>query len=263
MRSGALAATGLLVTLALAACNAGTKQSSSAATTSASGTESTSSTGSTGTGTSPAGTGTGTSSASAGTGGAAAATSQTTTSSGAGRGRRGRGKDGKNGLPAAPAGLVQTTGYATYERCQGSCSGSVPTALRRPLDLPADDGGPCPIAVNVTGPVSPLALPAGVGFRRVSGSQWLDAEVTWTAAGSYTGPLLIRGGMVGGGALGFGAGAVPYDELQLLDAGLRAPRVTAGGRAWVTDTRIRGGGCYAYQVDGTDFSEVIVFRAIA
>ena len=55
---------------------------------------------------------------------------------------------------------------------------------------------------------------------------------------------------------------MPYDELQLLDAGKDAPRVAAGGRAWLTETRVRSGGCYAYQVDGTSFSEVVVFRAI-
>jgi hypothetical protein len=30
----------------------------------------------------------------------------------------------------------------------------------------------------------------------------------------------------------------------------------------VTYTRIRAGGCYAYQVDGTGISEVVVFRAV-
>jgi hypothetical protein len=97
----------------------------------------------------------------------------------------------------------------------------------------------------------------------VSGSQWLAASVTWVAAATYTGPVLIRGEMLGGGALGFGTGATPYDELQLLDAGKGAPHVAGGGRAWVTTTRIRSGGCYAYQVDGTGFSEAVVFRAVA
>ena len=68
--------------------------------------------------------------------------------------------------------------------------------------------------------------------------------------------------MIGGGALGFGTGTMPYDELQLLDAGQGAPRVAGGGRAWITYTRVQAGGCYAYQVDGTSFSEVVVFRAV-
>ncbi|HEX3688786.1 MAG TPA: hypothetical protein VHV28_03790, partial [Solirubrobacteraceae bacterium] len=154
-----------------------------------------------------------------------------------------------------------TAGYATYERCQGTCTGAVPAELRRPLKLPADDAGPCPITLNAE-PVSTGEASGGVGFRSVSGSQWLIAEVTWRVPASYTGPLLIRGAMLEAGALGFGTGTVPYDELQLLDAGQGAPRVAGGGRSWITYTRVRSGGCYGYQVDGTGFSEVVVFRAI-
>lgn len=262
MRFGAGAAVGLLMTLALVAC--GTKASSSA--TSAAPPASTgTSAGPTGTGTDPAGTATDSTAAGTGTGETATASSQTTDASTGtpGSRRRGRHGHGADGLPAAPAGLTPTAGYATYERCQGRCTGAVPASLRRPLNLPSADGGPCPITINPAGPVSLRELPAGVGFHAVSDSQWLEAQVTWTAVGGYTGPLLIRGEMLGGGALGFGTGAVPYDELQLLDPGQGAPRVTGGGRAWIADTRIRSGGCYAYQVDGTGFREVVVFRAVA
>jgi hypothetical protein len=243
------------MTLALAAC--GTKTSSSAtsgAPAAATGT---------GTGTDPAGTGTDSTAAGTGTGETATASSHTTAASTGTPGSRRRHRHGANGPPAAPSGLTPTAGYATYERCQGTCTGAVPASLRRPLNLPSDDGGPCPITINAHGPVSLRELPAGVGFHRVSGSQWLEAEVTWTAVGGYTGPLLIRGEMLGGGALGFGTGTVPYDELQLLDAGQGAPRVTGGGRAWIAATRIRSGGCYAYQVDGIGFREVVLFRAVA
>jgi hypothetical protein len=253
VRVGAGTAAGLLLTLALAACSVGgTKTPSSTGTTGAQPS-------STATSTSGAGTGKGT-----GTGDPATATSQSTTTAAtsSSHGRGGKGHKG-NGLPAAPDGLAQTAGYGTYERCQGTCTGAVPAALRRPLKLPDDDGGPCPITLNAI-PASPRELPAGVGFRSVRGSQWLIAEVTWTVPGAYTGPLLIRGAKLSGsGALGFGTGAVPYDELQLLDAGQGATRVAGGGRAWITYSRIRSGGCYLYQVDGTGFSEVVVFRAVA
>ena len=249
MRIGAGAAAGLLVTLALAGCGTGATKASSSAATSAPGV--------TGTGTTAPGTGT------AGTGTGTAASQSTTTAGTSGSRGRGRKGDKGKGRPTAPSGLAHTAGYATYERCQGTCSGAVPAALRRPLKLPADDGGPCPITLNPQ-PASPRELPAGVGFRSVSGSRWLIAEVTWVVPGGYTGPLLIRGGMLGGGgAVGFGTGAVPYDELQLLDAGQGAPRVAAGGRSWITYSRVSSGGCYAYQVDGTGFSEQVVFRAVA
>jgi hypothetical protein len=264
VRRCGVAAVGLLITLALSACSVGSHASSSTDT-------DTARTGSAGTGTAGTGaasTGTaGTQTAgteTAGTGTASTSSPTTNTSTQAGHGHGG-GKDKKgNGLPAAPDGLVQTTGYATYERCAGTCTGSVPASLRRPLHLPSDDGGPCPITISPPGPASPRLLPAGVGFTMVNGSDWPAAPVTWAVSGSYTGPLLIRGRLLGSGdALGFGTGTIPYDELQLLDAGRGAPRIQGGGRAWVTDVRVRASGCYAYQVDGTNFSEVVVFRAIA
>jgi hypothetical protein len=94
------------------------------------------------------------------------------------------------------------------------------------------------------------------------GSAWRGARVTWTATPGYTGPVLIRGRRLGGsGAVGFGEGHVPYDELQLLAAGTGAPAMSGGGRAWLSVTRVRSPGCYAYQIDGTSFSSVIVIRA--
>jgi hypothetical protein len=105
-------------------------------------------------------------------------------------------------------------------------------------------------------PSSPLAVSSFIG------SAWLGAKVLWTASGSYQGPLLIRARQLGGsGAVGFGEGRVPYDELQLLSSGQGAPPISGGGRAWMSYTRVKAGGCYAYQVDGTTFSHVIVFKA--
>jgi hypothetical protein len=173
-----------------------------------------------------------------------------------------RGATAHTASSASPAGgLAQTTGYGTYELCQGQCSGAVPPALRRPLALPSLGGGPCPITVGTARPVTSSG-PAELGVARVLGSAWLVARVTWTAAASYQGPILIRGREIGGsGAVGFGDGDVPYDELQLLDSG-RYATPSAGQRAWVAYTRVTAPGCYGYQIDGTDFSEVIVFRAV-
>jgi hypothetical protein len=158
-----------------------------------------------------------------------------------------------SGTPAAPAGLSQTTGYGTYELCSGTCSGAVPASLRRPLHIPHS------CTVGGSTPVKPLGGSPLVIQPFIS-TAWSGARVTWRAAASYKGPILIRGRQVGGsGAVGFGEGHTPYDELQLLDAGQGAP--SGSGRAWLTFTRVKGPGCYAYQVDGTSFSDVIVFRA--
>jgi hypothetical protein len=86
--------------------------------------------------------------------------------------------------------------------------------------------------------------------------------VTWLASSSYVDPVLIRGRQLGGpGAVGFGEGHVPYDELQLLAPAQGAAIPRGSGREWPTFTRVKGPGCYAYQIDGTSFTEVIVFRA--
>jgi hypothetical protein len=103
---------------------------------------------------------------------------------------------------------------------------------------------------------TPLAIANFVG------SSWPGARVTWVAAPTYTGPVLIRGGQVGGaGSVGFGEGDVPDDELQLLTPSTHSPGEPAGAREWPSFTRVLRPGCYAYQADGTNFSEVIVFQA--
>ncbi|MDQ6777154.1 MAG: hypothetical protein M3071_13270 [Actinomycetota bacterium] len=93
-------------------------------------------------------------------------------------------------------------------------------------------------------------------------STWSGGRVTWVADPSYVGPVLIRGGQVGGaGAVGFGEGHVPVDELQLLTAAGQSSGEPSGAREWPSFTRVRSPGCYAYQVDGSGFSEVIGFQA--
>lgn len=166
-----------------------------------------------------------------------------------------------SGTAAPPAGLTAATGYGTYERCSGGCSGAAPPSLRHPLHLPSlASGAPCPVS-PAAGSVSPLGS-AQLTLMGFPGSQWAGARVIWTAATSYEGPILIRGRELGAsGAVGFGSGRVPYDELQLSAPGAGAATPRGTGREWFTFTRVMGPGCYAYQVDGTGFSTVIVFRA--
>jgi hypothetical protein len=106
--------------------------------------------------------------------------------------------------------------------------------------------------------VKPVSSPTRLAAMSFLGSAWNGGEVTWGVSGSYSGPVLIRGRELGGShAVGFGEGHTPYDELQLLGRAMGAPR-----GQWPSFTRVRSPGCYAYQVDGTSFSEVIVFRAV-
>ena len=162
--------------------------------------------------------------------------------------------------PPAPAGLARTGGYDTYELCHGNCAGHIPASLRRPLHLPPSGGSRgCSVSAGGT----PVLIAGGprLTAQRFVGSHWLAAHVTWRAAVGYRGPILIRGRRLGGaGVVGFGEGHQPYDELQLLDSGRGEATASGGGRAWLSLTRVQHPGCYAYQVDGTSFSRVIVFR---
>jgi hypothetical protein len=106
------------------------------------------------------------------------------------------------------------------------------------------------------------AQPTPFAVTSFINSSWSGGRVSWVAAPGYTGPVLIRGGQVGGpGAVGFGEGHVPVDELQLLTASTSSSGEPPGAREWASFTRVRSPGCYAYQVDGTGFSEVITFSA--
>jgi hypothetical protein len=167
------------------------------------------------------------------------------------------------GTPPAPVGLARTGGYDTYELCRGNCAGHIPASLRRPLHLPRSGGSN---GCSVSSGGTPVSIAGGprLAAQRFVGSHWLAAHVTWRAAVGYRGPILIRGRRLGGaGVVGFGEGHEPYDELQLLDSGRGETTTSGGGRAWLSLTRVQHPGCYAYQVDGTDFSRVIVFRVRA
>ena len=93
------------------------------------------------------------------------------------------------------------------------------------------------------------------------GTAWSGAKLLWIASPSYEGPVLVRGRQLDGlHGLGFtGDGTTVWNELQLSP---RAARGRAGWRSWPSSARLQAPGCYGIQVDGTDFSEVIVFKAI-
>jgi len=161
-----------------------------------------------------------------------------------------------------------------------------PTTLRRPLHLPAlAPGAGCPVSqvdANVdfnsfgvaagigNGPAYPVGLASGtltlapaVNFNS---KLWGGQKVLWFVLPSYTGPLLIRGGRLDppGGVVRFERGNVP-PKLLLID---RATAVSGGvspstgARYRPSYTRLEAPGCYAYQVDGATFSEIVVFRAV-
>ena len=149
-----------------------------------------------------------------------------------------------------------------------------PFALRRALHLPtlAPDA-PCPVSqVDPTvqfsiygvgngigpGPAYPIV---GTGTLQIAppenfgSTSWGGQKVLWFVLPSYSGPVLIRGGRLDApGLVRFEIGDVPPRELLI--PGRNGPR----GRP--SYTRLEEPGCYAYQIDGTNFSGIIVFRAV-
>jgi hypothetical protein len=115
------------------------------------------------------------------------------------------------------------------------------------------------------GPVYPVFSPlqAGPGFfyddpippeSVFYGSRWFGQKVPWVIdLQAYRGPILIRGRQVNGlNSVRFELAPVPAPELKL----------GSGVDFRASTTRIRTSGCYAYQVDGTTFSSVLVFEAL-
>jgi hypothetical protein len=94
-----------------------------------------------------------------------------------------------------------------------------------------------------------------------AGSAWGGQKVLWVGDPKYSGPILIRGLQVDGPnrvQFGQGSGALLR---ELAFAAESADNWSGGWRNFPSYTRLRAPGCYAYQVDGAGFSDVIVFRA--
>lgn len=187
----------------------------------------------------------------------------------------------RDALPT-PSGYAQTC-RLHGEWCAGSGGGSVPERLRRPLHLPrVVAGGGCPItprrryanelfagSVLGSGPVRPLVAPGGrapfahgsLAFLRSPGStRWRSIKTLWFSLAAYDGPVLIRGRRLDKrGVVAFGGSQPALVDPQF------APGATLNGadgiREWPDATWIKAPGCYAWQIDGTTFSSVVVFRA--
>lgn len=165
--------------------------------------------------------------------------------------------------------------------------GRAGSSLQRPLHLPQLAArSPCPVskvdrsvpfarrfgvgAGIGKGPAYPVGLPTGelqlAPAKNFDSRAWAGQKVLWFVLPSYRGPVLVRGARIDGpGRVRFQRGDVPPLSLRIpLDASTGSPGqpVPRGTRYLPSYTRVRGPGCYAYQVDGTSFSRVVVFRAV-
>ncbi|PZS02066.1 MAG: hypothetical protein DLM69_04385 [Candidatus Chloroheliales bacterium] len=147
---------------------------------------------------------------------------------------------------------------------------------QRPLKLhKLASGAACPIsAARVVspdfgpalgaGPVYPVGLGTGGTVYYQNSNQeggWFYVKILWVGDPQYKGPILIRGQQLdGANELRFESGADPARELRLHTN--EGGSTTSGWYNWPSYTRIRAAGCYAWQVDGLDFTAVIVFKAV-
>jgi hypothetical protein len=181
---------------------------------------------------------------------------------------------------AGAAGLMTATVASPASRSRVS--------LNRPLHLPRlAPGAACPVshvdstvpfgsrfgtgAGLGTGPAYPVGFSTGVlqlaPATNFDSHSWAGQKVLWLVLPSYRGPVLIRGARLDGNALvRFQSGNLPPAQLTIptYTRGGQPSGVTppAGTRYVPSYTRLRVPGCYAYQIDGTSFSRVIVFSAV-
>lgn len=182
----------------------------------------------------------------------------------------------------------------TYQQaCAGSASvclnvpaGPIPAVLNRPLRFPAlRPGQRCPQSHGSSSPVT-IADDTGTEFgnglvRVLIGASrdgvagllahtntppWLGFKTAWVSVPAYQGPFVIRAkrlGHPGPVSLGTPPAMAPLvvppgptiDTVQLSNG-------RPGYRTFLSVFWVRSPGCYAWQVDGLTFSEIIVIRAV-
>ncbi len=198
-------------------------------------------------------------------------------------------------MPSIPSLAVTSAAIAVLAACSGGGSdrsepkqpSSAPansgnvndeqSTLRRHLRLrPLSAGEACPrtpggrrapkVAIALgDGPAYPVLgmsaappRPAGVASLRddIHRRGWYWHKTLWAVDKAYPGPLLIRGARIDRpGPVRFGFDADVLPELEM------PAEQQVRWRYGASSTLLRGPGCYAFQVDGTNFNDVIVFAA--
>jgi hypothetical protein len=167
---------------------------------------------------------------------------------------------GSHGAATTLADLRQRPLHIEKLRAGASCPTSRPHSLSPAFAPGLGDGPVYPVGFTKHGVLRfPYPPPKNSLF---AGSEWGGQKVLWASDPKYDGPILIRGQQLdGSNQVRFGQGSAAI--LQELAFRRHSAENWAGGfRNFPSYTRLRGPGCYAYQVDGAGFSDIIVFRAV-
>lgn len=183
--------------------------------------------------------------------------------------------------PHPPGTTLTTPSTSPSPPARTATAEPIPAALKRPLHFPVlRSGQPCPATPGHplnTRDFGGMALGQGLVQPLISGSSddvargtadllthtseppWLAFKTLWVAVPAYRGPFLVRAKRLDGPG-SIGVGGTPEET------SLAVPAAPAGSRpdyrAVPCCTWVRQPGCYAWQVDGLTFSEIIVVRAV-
>ncbi len=131
---------------------------------------------------------------------------------------------------------------------------------RSPVAQPADARG------LGKGPLYPITFYIGENAtlrlgQETAGPEGLhELKVVWATSAGYKGPVVVRVGRIDG--VGRGNVRLFYDSTAARgDAVVFPPQEFPSD--FPSSTNVSGPGCYAYQLDGADLEEIIVFRVIA
>jgi hypothetical protein len=189
----------------------------------------------------------------------------------------------RGGCTRAVVRLAIAVTVAVIAAAQPASAGDVWRALQRPLHLPhLAAGAPCPVSkvdrrvdwkrAHIfggsgigPGPVYPGLGGSGgqiTGRRNLSFGRWFGDKVFWYVKPSYRGRVLIRGHRLNGPeSLRFGDDR-PRREMRIVAGETVAwSGQPHGSRGVPSYVYIHRAGCYGAQIDGTNFSRVVVFRA--
>ena len=182
---------------------------------------------------------------------------------------------------AACSGAVPGTSTARTTPRSGVTASAFAALSGVPLKLPRPEPGrSCPLSkLSQLGPHLGDALGSGpvyVFSGEIVGSGHGN-KVAWGANPTYSGPIRIRGGRIDGNGqlllegpdnywrgapLKTVEGTDLYPELDFLESHSIFPKVPSGWRMWPSDTYVASPGCYAWQVDGIGFTELITFHSL-
>ena len=178
--------------------------------------------------------------------------------------------------PAAP-------GRHTASPPAGAIAALLNRSLRFPVlrpgqRCPASHGSSSPVAIgdNIgtefgTGPVRVLIGTSRHGaadlLAHTRAPPWLGFKTAWVSVPGYQGPFVIRATRLGRPGPVSVAGTPPAMAPLVVPRGPTIDTVPLsngrpGYRSVLSELWVRSPGCYAWQVDGLRFSEVIVVRAV-